>query len=101
MAAILWRPAAVAPAAVLQRSSAVAPAPGAAAALEFRGPPQQCRGAQGQYVYWIVMPYPTPETVAEQAVWTPDDFDYDSFWELVIKAHADVNVVIDEAACFK
>ena len=75
MAAILRRPAAVAPAAILRRSSAVAPAPGAAAALEFRGPPQQGRGAQGQYVYWIVMPYPTPETVAEQAVWTPDDFD--------------------------
>ena len=43
-------------------------------ALALEGPGQNGRGKHGQYVYWIVMAHPTPETLAQQAVKTPEDF---------------------------
>ena len=57
-------------------------------ALALEGPAQRGRGVPGQYVYWIVMAYPTPETVAQKAVKTPDDFTHDSFTKLLIHVHA-------------
>ena len=43
-------------------------------ALALEGPGQNGRGKHGQYVYWIVMAHPTPETLAQKAVKTPEDF---------------------------
>ena len=44
--------------------------------LTLEGPAQGGRGVHGQYVYWIVMPYPTEEIVAQSGVKIPDDFDH-------------------------
>ena len=44
--------------------------------LTLEGRAQGGRGVRGQYVYWIVMPYPTGEIVAQSGVQTPDDFDH-------------------------
>ena len=46
-----------------------APDPG----LALMGPPQRGQGCNGQYVYWIVMPYPLPEPVASTQIKTPDE----------------------------
>ena len=35
-------------------------------ALALEGPAQRGRGVPGQYVYWIVMAYPTPKTLAQK-----------------------------------
>ena len=42
---------------------------------EPTGPPQQGRGTQGQYVYWIVLSHPKPETVERLGLKVPTDFD--------------------------
>jgi hypothetical protein len=34
-------------------------------ALALEGPAQRGRGVPGQYVYWIVMAYPTPDEEAK------------------------------------
>ena len=39
-------------------------------AVHLEGPTQRGQGVCGQYVYWICMPYPLPETVASNGVQT-------------------------------
>ncbi len=72
----------------------------AAPNLELRGPSQAGRGVQGQYVYWIVMPHLTPETLALTQVKTPAEFTHDSFRELVVEAHTACDITVEETACF-
>lgn len=69
-------------------------------ALSLDGPSQKGRGVKGQYVYWIVMPMPKPETVTQQGVKTPRDFDRQSFREVCVEAHTFCNVDLLETACF-
>ena len=38
-----------------------------AALPELSGPPQTGRGVKGQYVYWVTMSHPRPETVEADA----------------------------------
>lgn len=64
------------------------------------GPVQQGRGCNGQYVYWIVMSHPRPETVQRLGLKTPADFDRDSFRELVVTCHETAGVEVVETACF-
>ena len=72
-----------------------------AALPELSGPPQTGRGVKGQYVYWVTMSHPRPETVEAHGVKVPTDFDRDSFRELLAKVHADCGVTIVEAASFQ
>jgi hypothetical protein len=62
-----------------------------AAPLPLSGPPQQGRGVQGQDLYWIVMPHPTAETLAQPDVKKPSVFD---------QVHADCGATLEEIACF-
>ena len=68
--------------------------------LSLDGPAQRGQGVAGQYVYWICMPYPTPENVAAHNVKTPDDFNRDSFRQVVLEAHSDNGVQLLETVCF-
>ena len=68
----------------------------AAPNLELRGPSQVGRGVPGQYVNWIVMPHPTPETLAQTQVRTPAEFTHDAFRELVAEARG---ITVGERAC--
>jgi hypothetical protein len=68
--------------------------------LALEGPLQRGRGFQGKYVYWICMPFPKPETVAQTGVQTPADYDRTSFRVLVVEAHAFCGVEVLETACF-
>ena len=81
-----------------------APAAAAAAATPPDGTPtgplQKGRGVQGQYVYWITMAHPKPETVAKLGLRVPTDFDRGSFSELMVQAHAQENIVIVETISF-
>ena len=47
--------------------------------------PQPTGPPQGQYVYWVTMPFPMPETVEQRGVKTPVDFDRQTFRELLWK----------------
>ena len=70
-------------------------------ALPLSGPGQRGRGVPGQYVYWICMAHPTPETLAKKAdIKTPADFSRESFTELVVKVHTESGVTLEETACF-
>ena len=71
-------------------------------ALLLDGPAQgqRGRGSRGQYVYWIVMPMPTPATVARTGVKTPRDFDRETFREICVEAHTFWQVDLIETACF-
>ena len=71
------------------------------ASLESAGPFQQRRGAKGQYVYWITMPYPTPEAIAAHSLKTPEAFDRQSFIDFGVQVHNESGVQLEEAACFK
>ena len=64
------------------------------------GPNQRGRGVQGQYVYWICMAHPMPETVEKLGLKVPSDFDRHSFSQLVVKAHGECDIEIIETACF-
>ena len=55
---------------------------------------------KGQYVYWIVMPMPKPETVVQHGVKTPRDFDRQSFRVVCVEAHTFCKVDLLETACF-
>jgi hypothetical protein len=68
--------------------------------LTSDGPEQKGRGCNGQYVYWIVMSHPLPDTVQRLGLKTPADFDHDSFRVLVVAAHETVGVELVETACF-
>ena len=51
--------------------------------LALTGPAQVGGGVAGLYVYWITMPDPKPETVAQTQVKTPAESSHDSFRELL------------------
>ena len=48
------------------------------------GPLQKGRGVQGQYVYWITMARPKPETVAKLGICVPTNFDRGRFSEIMV-----------------
>ena len=62
---------------------------------------QRGRGIHGQYVYWIVMAFPTPETMAKRGVRTPDDFTHDSFTALVVQVLGSCDAPLEETICFR
>ena len=68
----------------------------AADLLALAGPPQRGQGNCGQHAYWICMPHPLPETVEQSGVKTPEDFDRQSFRELVVVAHSACGVELLE-----
>ena len=61
----------------------------AAANIESSGPVQRGREVKGQYVYWIAMPNPLPETVASRGVKTPMDYTRKQFIELGVQVHTE------------
>ena len=68
---------------------------------EPTGPPQRGSGKKGQYVYWIVFSHPEPETVERLGLKVPTDFTRKTFSQLIVKAHCDCNVQIEETVCFQ
>ena len=58
-------------------------------------------GVRGQYVHWVVMAYPTLETLAQKAGKTPDDFTHDSFTKLLVRVHASRDAPLEETVCFR
>jgi len=72
----------------------------AADPLSLEGPVQRGQGVAGQYVYWICMPHPLLETVAEHGIKTPEDFDRDSFRVAVLEDHQACGVELLESVCF-
>ena len=68
---------------------------------EPTGPPQQGRGAQGQYVYWIVLSHPKPETVERLGLKVPTDFDRKTFSQLIVAAHQECGIIIAETVSFQ
>ena len=68
----------------------------AADPLALAVPPQRCQGNCGQYAYWICMPHPLPETVEQSGVKTPEDFDRQSFRELIVVTHSACGVELLE-----
>ena len=72
----------------------------AALTLQSSGPSQRGAGAQGQYVYALIMPQPSRECVA-QGIKQPSDLDRDSFREMVVKCHSECDIQIIEVGCFK
>ena len=85
---------------ILPRPLSPAMAVEAAPALVPDGPRQTGRGAHGQYVYWITMSHPRPETVQQLGLRTPAEFDRQTFRELVVTCHERARVEIVETACF-
>ena len=69
--------------------------------VELTGPSQRGRGVHGQYVYWICMQHPKPETVQRTGVKTPADFDRTTFREMLVQSHRECGIEIEETACFK
>ena len=69
--------------------------------LQADGPFQNGRGVRGQYVYWITMPMPKPETVATHGVKTPAEYSREQFIELGVAVHAACGHDVLEAACFQ
>ena len=69
--------------------------------VELTGPSQRGRGVHGQYVYWICMQHPKPETVQRTGVKTPADFDRITFREMLVKSHRVFGLEVEEAACSK
>ena len=68
---------------------------------EPTGPPQAGRGNNGQYVYWIALAHPKPETIELLELKAPTDFTRKSFPQLIVKAHAECNVQIMETVSFQ
>ena len=69
--------------------------------VALSGPSQRGRGVHGQYVYWICMQHPKPETVQRTGVKTFADFDRITFREMLVKSHRECGIEIEETACFK
>ena len=67
---------------------------------EPTGPRQMGRGVQGQYVYWVCMAHPKPETVGRLRLKVPSDFSREAFSDLMIKAHRESGITIVETAVF-
>ena len=55
--------------------------------LESTGPFQQRRGNKGQYVYWMTMPHPKPETVTAHGLKVPEEFTRPDFIDLGVEVH--------------
>ena len=53
--------------------------------LESTGPLQQRRGDKGQYVYWMTMPHPKPETVAAHGMKVLEEFTWPEFIDLGVE----------------
>ena len=68
--------------------------------LTLDGPWQLGQGQNGQYVYWVCMAYPTPETVQNHGVKIPDDLDRESFRVAVVEVHMFAGVDLLETVCF-
>ena len=64
------------------------------------GPLQFGRNVNGQYVYWITMVQPSPETIAAYSLKVPSDFTRASFNDLVLEAHTAAEIDIVETASF-
>ena len=71
----------------------------AALALPLSGPPQRGDSAQGQYVYALIMPQPTPEIIAQTGVKQPSDFDRVTFRVMVLQRLAECDIKVIETAC--
>ena len=69
--------------------------------VALTGPPQRGRGVHGQYVYWICMQHPKPETVQRTGVKTPADFDRITFRDMLVQSHQECGIEIEETTCFK
>ena len=69
--------------------------------VELTGPSQRGRGVQGQYIDWICMQHPKPETVQRTGVKTLADFDEVTFREMFVKSHRERGIEIEETAWFK
>ena len=69
--------------------------------VALSGPSQRGRGVHGQYVYWICMQHPKPETVQRTGVKTFADFDRTTFREMLVKSHRECGIQIEGTACFK
>ena len=54
---------------------------------------------RGQYVYAIIMPQPTPETIVATIVKQPGDMGRASFRELLVQRHIECDVALVETAC--
>ena len=68
---------------------------------KLEGPPQQGRGQNDQYVYWICMVFPSEETVATHGCRTPADFTRESFREACVEAHTFCGQEVVETVCFQ
>ena len=68
--------------------------------VELTGPSQEGRGVQGQYIYWICMQHPKPETVQRTGVKTLADFDKITFREMFGKSHRECGIEIEETTCY-
>jgi hypothetical protein len=68
---------------------------------KLEGPPQEGRGQNGQYVYWICMVFPSDETVATHGCKTPADFDRQSFRVACVEAHTFFGNEVVETVCFQ
>ena len=53
--------------------------------LKSTGFLQQRRGDKGQYVYWMTMPHPKPETVAAHGRKVPEEFTRPEFIDLGVE----------------
>ncbi|CAK0903598.1 unnamed protein product [Prorocentrum cordatum] len=81
--------------------AAAAPALQALQDVSSIGPPQQGRGAKGQYVYWITQAHPKPETVERLGLKTPSDFTREEFNAMVVQVHTASGVTLEETATFR
>ena len=55
--------------------------------VELTGPSQKGRGVHGQYVYWICMQHPKPETAQRTGVKTLADIDRITLRRMFAKSH--------------
>mgnify|MGYP003310352555 CR=1 FL=1 len=55
--------------------------------LKSTGVLQQRRGDKGQYVYWMTMRHPKPETVAAHGAKVPEEFTRPEFIDLGVEVH--------------
>ena len=65
------------------------------------GPNQRGDGVQGQYVYALIFPQPTPEIMTQTGVKQPGDCDHITFREMGVKCLAGLDITVVETACFQ
>ena len=71
--------------------------------LKSTGFLQQRRGDKGQYVYWMTMPHPKPETVAAHGMKVLEEFTRPEFIDLGVEVRTACGAPFTEAwrCCFK